>query len=159
MNSAVLEKFLKKVEVKTSDECWEFQGARDKDNYGKVRFMGRVERSNRVSYILHNDLHSLDRDVVVRHTCDNPPCCNPGHLITGTQQDNVDDMMARGRHKGYNILTREEVEECKRLHIRKGWKIGTLAKMFGVEASTISMAVSGKNWKTKIVGVKIKCLT
>ena len=34
---------------------------------------------------------------LTRHTCDNPPCVNPDHLIVGTVKDNASDMMARGR--------------------------------------------------------------
>ena len=34
---------------------------------------------------------------VVRHACDNPPCCNPLHLLGGTHADNVADKVRRGR--------------------------------------------------------------
>lgn len=33
----------------------------------------------------------------IRHTCDNPRCINPEHLIAGTQADNMRDMDSRGR--------------------------------------------------------------
>lgn len=35
--------------------------------------------------------------LVVRHTCDNPKCINPAHLLIGTVADNVADMDQRGR--------------------------------------------------------------
>ncbi len=40
--------------------------------------------------------------MMVRHTCDNPPCININHLLIGTQTDNMRDMMERGRHGRYN---------------------------------------------------------
>lgn len=41
----------------------------------------------------------LAEGMVTRHTCDNPPCCNPAHLIEGTQAQNLADMVARGRSR------------------------------------------------------------
>jgi hypothetical protein len=35
--------------------------------------------------------------MVIRHKCDNPPCCNPKHLIIGTHSDNAKDRVRRGR--------------------------------------------------------------
>jgi hypothetical protein len=34
------------------------------------------------------------------HTCDNPPCCAWDHLYEGTQQQNMDDAVRRGRTRG-----------------------------------------------------------
>lgn len=39
----------------------------------------------------------VDCDELTRHTCDNPQCCNPDHLLIGTHQQNYDDMVSRGR--------------------------------------------------------------
>lgn len=36
----------------------------------------------------------------VLHRCDVRPCCNPTHLFIGTNQDNINDSVAKGRRKG-----------------------------------------------------------
>lgn len=38
-------------------------------------------------------------DAWIRHSCDNPACCNPAHLISGTAKDNTQDAIKRGRWK------------------------------------------------------------
>lgn len=35
---------------------------------------------------------------MIRHRCDNRPCCNPAHLIPGTAKENARDVVDRGRH-------------------------------------------------------------
>lgn len=72
--------------------CWEYNGRRDPSGYGIHAHI----RMHRVSFELHKG--PIPDGLLVRHTCDNPPCINPEHLITGTRADNVADMIARGRH-------------------------------------------------------------
>ncbi|MEU9067340.1 HNH endonuclease [Streptomyces sp. NPDC048306] len=41
----------------------------------------------------------LSADEMARHTCDNPPCVNPDHLIPGSRSDNMMDMLQRNRRR------------------------------------------------------------
>lgn len=52
----------------------------------------------------------LLRSEVAMHTCDNPPCINPEHLIVGTQEQNKLDELAKGRSFYANKT------HCKRGH-------------------------------------------
>lgn len=82
--------------------CLVFTGTRNKAGYGfvdvtyafkRVRFPILVHR---LAWALH---HGADPDpeLLVLHRCNNPPCCNPGHLYLGTHRDNHDDMKRAGR--------------------------------------------------------------
>jgi len=47
--------------------------------------------------------------MILCHSCDNPPCCNPSHLWLGTQAENLADASAKGRLKRTST-------HCKRGH-------------------------------------------
>lgn len=82
----------------TSAGCREWTGKRNEHGYGKCRVGGIERRAHRVMFF---ELHPLaDRNLVVRHTCDNPACIKPGHLVLGTVRENMQDMHARGRFGG-----------------------------------------------------------
>lgn len=77
-------------------ECWEWNGAFSGDGYGAIKIAGKMWRAHRVAYMLaHGDLQAGQ---VVRHSCDNPKCCNPCHLSSGSVADNVHDMCDSGRN-------------------------------------------------------------
>jgi len=88
------------VKSDAEDECWSWTGSTSK-GYGRIRYPGPGNESNWIyahiySFLLHGG--KLEDGQLVRHTCDNPICSNPRHLIAGTHLDNHRDAMARGRH-------------------------------------------------------------
>jgi hypothetical protein len=46
--------------------------------------------------------------MILMHTCDNPPCCNPEHLKLGTRAENNKDRAKKGRGKGARALDLEK---------------------------------------------------
>src|SRR5690242_6357246 len=82
--------------VSLLDECWEWNGARSARGYGKKKIMFRDYTTHRLAYAWANG--PIPAGMLVMHTCDNPPCCNPRHLRLGTHLDNQRDKAAKGRH-------------------------------------------------------------
>jgi hypothetical protein len=76
--------------------CWPWLGATSKAGYG-VFCYGDESLAHRVAYTIAN---GSAKGIIVRHTCDNPPCVRPDHLIAGSHGDNITDKMRRGRAKG-----------------------------------------------------------
>lgn len=77
--------------------CWRWDGATDKDGYGRVRWQYVMYRAHVASWIAHNG--AVPKGFCVLHKCDNPTCINPAHLWIGTVGDNNRDRNAKGRTK------------------------------------------------------------
>jgi len=78
----------------------------------------------------------------VRHTCDNPPCCNPAHLLLGTQADNARDMVKR-RRSGVEKLTPDDVRAIRAAPTGRGTGVA-LAALHGVHPQTITEIRHGR---------------
>ena len=98
------------------NSCWEFTNAKYRSGHGQIRRQGKLVRAHRWSYEHHYDVQLKDKDVV-RHLCDNPACCNPLHLLPGTQADNVQDAVNRNRMRTNptRMFTQEQLKEFKNL--------------------------------------------
>lgn len=80
--------------TKESGECLIWTRCFNSDGYPRAVLGGdNNAKVHRVVFELVNGY----LPEVVRHTCDNPKCLNPTHLVAGTALDNVRDRVARGR--------------------------------------------------------------
>lgn len=138
-------------------QCIEWTGCCTHDGYGRRRIAGKLVLVHRQAYCDHHgiDLAAITGKLVL-HTCDNPPCHNPHHLILGTDQTNTDDKVIKGRHAtgethGKAKLNAEDVR-----HIRLVWVKGAkgrpgntleLSRKLGIARNTISAIVNGHYWK------------
>lgn len=86
-------------------ECIEWWGARFTQGYGAIYRDGKTRKAHRVIY--EECFGPIDDGLFVCHTCDNPPCVNPEHLFLGTPQDNVQDMIRKGRNRTPGAPRRE----------------------------------------------------
>lgn len=109
-------------------------------------------------HLAHRRLWERDRGPIPRglcllHKCDNPQCVNLDHLFLGTQQDNIADMISKGRHRGVPgerhhraKLTDNDVREIRSL-LRMGFSRPDIARRFCVCRETIYRIADGSGWK------------
>lgn len=97
----------------------------------------------------------LGRDLlpgeVARHTCDNPRCVNPRHLVVGSHVDNMQDCkdrerLAAGERHSQAKLTLTDVEKIRASYTGKRGEQTELAKLFGVSHQLVSLIVRRKLW-------------
>lgn len=131
--------------------CWPWTGASSR-GYGSLRVGGVLFSAHRVAYELTNQ--KIPEGLLVRHSCDNPPCCNPAHLLLGTESDNRFDMYRRGRQgkrlyrRGQDHpnskLTSVEVNEIRDEYATGTVSQSTLARRYGVTPRNVCYIVNGK---------------
>jgi len=146
--------FWKKVNVGKEDECWEWKGRCRHARYGfygEVGYNCKKWGTHRLAYILTYG-EDIPEGMFVCHKCDNTRCCNPNHLFLGTHQDNMDDMVRKGRkQKGeachLSKLTEEDVRQIRQVYIKGIVGYGTIGKQFGVDRDTIKEIVTYETWK------------
>ena len=151
--------FMNYIDEKTIKECWIWKGASADKRYGQFRCGDKRVQAHRFSYLLFNG--EIDDDLIVMHTCDNTLCVNPFHLIQGTQQDNIDDMISKDRigrrgrlrlkenklkvkrHKSnVRMLNLKQKQEICKLRKEKV-KYKTLATKYNVSMATIARVMNG----------------
>lgn len=129
------------------DACWPWKGACDP--YGRVKIDGRLYLAHRVATGIATGSDLLDVPVL-RHKCDNPPCCNPAHHEPGDYVDNTADMFARGRdnlRRGENhpfAVANDNLVAAIKASPLSGRKA---AKHFGVSYGMVANIRSGRRWK------------
>jgi hypothetical protein len=129
------------------DACHPWTASVNQAGYGHFRASGRMHLAHRWAYARF--VVPLEDEEVVRHTCDNPPCQNPRHLLSGSVKDNVQDMMERGRayDRRGAANSRAKLSEEQVLEIRDSSDSATaLASRYGVSTQLISAIRLRQTW-------------
>lgn len=157
-----INRFWNKVEKHGPDDCWPWTAYRRHGGYGEfaVRPHPSPFRSNRLAFLITTGKDPGNLNVL--HRCDNPPCCNPKHLFLGTNDDNIADMVSKGRHSFAtnppkrmqngsanfcSILTDEAVRSIRFRFAAGGITQRELAAEYGVGQTAISRIILRIRWK------------
>lgn len=94
--------------------CWIWVGAAGRYAYSQLN--GRVVRLHRALFEMAGN--SIPAGMELLHSCDIGVCVNPDHLSIGTHQDNMTDMVRKGRAKapsGADHWTRSDPERAREI--------------------------------------------
>lgn len=86
--------FWARVDIRGPDDCWLWTGKIARNGYGHLGYHGKDWSTHRLA--AHFRGIPID-GLIVCHHCDIRSCCNPAHLFTGSQKDNIQDALSKGR--------------------------------------------------------------
>ena len=134
-------RFWSQVDVREYNECWVWLGPLTPFGHGRFGKDG----AHRFAYEFYNG--PIEHGAVIRHKCDNPRCCNPAHLSSGTHADNVKDRVEHNRSAVGEMNGRSKLTEDEVRHIRQA--VGSnelLARTYGVDKTTIRLIRTRQTW-------------
>lgn len=143
------DRLMRSIKKNKETDCWEWQRGLFSNGYGQITINKKNTLAHRASY--EEFVGSIPEGILVLHKCDNPICINPDHLFLGTNQDNMTDMVnkgrsARGEKNGRAKLTESEVAFIRR-KLSEGKDAFDLSEQFNVSLSTIGKIQSYQTWK------------
>jgi hypothetical protein len=147
----IIQRLVRRIDRRGPDECWPWTGRTVKGR-GKLRLNdGKDLNCARALWaIVHGP---IPQGYGICHTCDNRICLNMRHLFLGTQQDNIADMVAKGRQRGpcgerarHNKLTAAQVTEIRAL-IGQRVNRREIAARYGMAVCSIHDIRARRSWK------------
>ncbi len=125
--------------------CWIWTGAKDRRGYGKINVSGKYVQTHRAAW---NEFFGDAGGAYVCHRCDTPSCFNPDHLFLGSQRDNIDDMLAKGRQAKGDMLPGSKLTPDIVQKIRlDGASCRKAAAAYNISAMAVWKLRNGKTWK------------
>jgi len=134
-----------------SGECWLWTGSKIWNGYGMIRHEGKRLLAHRAAWIAAYG--EIPDGLMVLHRCDVRSCCNPSHLFLGTHDDNMKDMIKKGRAVilrgekcGSSKLKEGDVRKIRSM-AAEGKPTREISIAFKVSKNTVTRIVSRWAWK------------
>ena len=103
-----------KTSVTSRDGCWLTNLKPDKDGYPRAWITPKMRRASHAYYAIYND--DFPAGKLIMHSCDNPSCVNPEHLIIGDDKMNMKDRDSKGRDANGIMYKYRNSTHCKNGH-------------------------------------------
>jgi hypothetical protein len=130
--------------------CWVWLRGRTAKGYGQLDFGGKTVKANRYSFFLE---HGRWPEPQCLHRCDNRACVRPSHLFEGTNDDNVQDKVSKGRQavQRGEASPRAKLNDAKVIQIRAlraaGEEIQAISAAIGVSHFCVEDVLYGRTWR------------
>lgn len=145
--------------------CWEWI-TKQSNGYGRIRSAGKGSPqilAHRASWLIFKG--EIPQNQVVMHKCDNPSCVNPEHLDVGSQEKNMQDMLAkgrsgkRGRHNNHAFGERQgsakiTSEQAKEIFLSRGL-YHEIGARFGTTKHTVFRIKKRTQWRRATEGLTL----
>jgi len=122
--------------------------------YAQTKFNGKIKLIHRLMY--ENKHGPIPKEMCACHKCDNPNCINPDHIFIGSNKNNSEDMVQKGRqsHIGSPGLKGESHPQSKltesdviKIINEKLLTQKQLSVNYGVSQAVISKIRLRQSWK------------
>lgn len=150
VGNSLQNRFIAKCAKPNENGCIEWTGSATRTGYGLIRTgpRGSVRTTaHRIAWLLQKG--DIPACTVVMHRCDNPKCVNVDHLFIGSQAENMEDMVSKGRQPWkhgtpWQKLNSVDAERVRELRFA-GCTQQTISEWMGCSRPQISLMLAGKH--------------
>jgi len=149
----VLFRIQRKIKISAAG-CHLWTGSKNSQNgYGAINIEGHAVSVVKTLWELK--IGKVPEGLELLHSCDVRQCVNLDHTFLGTQKDNMQDMISKGRQNwvsspgirnGRAKLTETQVEYIKTIDFTKTTKTA-IAKELKISRTVITDILKGKLWR------------
>lgn len=148
---------IKKKDCGYKTKCWIWKRSLDKFGYGQVIIItkNKVRKftAHRYMYMLKYENNELPTNIVIRHQCSSPSCCNPKHMLKGSHTENYHDsiekhIIANEKRIGIRAknakLTDKQVIKYRRKYAKNLLSSTQIAEKLNLARATVCSMLFGR---------------